>query len=371
MSPFNSYVIPSPADVPQSRIAGSTRLRTEAFPAGRIVSIDTNEFEEFNECAAGWSVQHHALGASCRSSVFLVATPSLQVAIAQHTTGYSSQGATPPGTVSVAVPVDDGRPMAHRGRLIEPMQLGLTRSGEGFECLCRSGVRFVVASVAQDKAERYAADLWREPNLLGPSPDRLRFVDSAHRSSYLDACRQFLDSVNQQPGLLADQHTAALLEEKILEGLFLSARVSPSDVSDPSRYGVARKAYGYLRDRADDVPSIRDVCAVTKASYATLERGFRETYGMGPKALMTAMRLSGARRALLHPSQTTTVTAVALQWGFLEFGRFSARYRQRYGEVPSETLRKARGDSSPASRLRAAGSSDEICIARPPDPQQR
>jgi transcriptional regulator GlxA family with amidase domain len=67
---------------------------------------------------------------------------------------------------------------------------------------------------------------------------------------------------------------------------------------------------------------------------------------MGPKALMTAMRLSGARRALLDPTQTTTVTAVALRWGFLEFGRFSMQYRQRYGEVPSETLRRARGDSS-------------------------
>ena len=90
MSPFNSYVIPSPADDPDTPVAGRTRTRMEAFPAGRIVSIDTYEFDEFNECAAGWSVQHHVLTASCRSSLFLVATPSLQVAIAQHTTGYSS-----------------------------------------------------------------------------------------------------------------------------------------------------------------------------------------------------------------------------------------------------------------------------------------
>jgi AraC-like DNA-binding protein len=75
---------------------------------------------------------------------------------------------------------------------------------------------------------------------------------------------------------------------------------------------------------------------------ATLERGFRETYGMTPKAMMTAMRLSGARRQLLHPSPATTVTAVALRWGFSEFGRFSGQYCHRYGEVPSETLRRAR-----------------------------
>jgi AraC-like DNA-binding protein len=117
--------------------------------------------------------------------------------------------------------------------------------------------------------------------------------------------------------------------------------VSTPDVSESSRCSVARKAYGFLRDCADHVPSIREVCAVTGASYSTVERGFREIYGMGPKALMTAMRLSRARHGLLHPSQTTTVTDVALQWGFFEFGRFSAQYRQRYGEVPSETLRRA------------------------------
>ena len=150
--------------------------------------------------------------------------------------------------------------------------------------------------------------------------------------------------------MLTEPHTVALLEEKILEGVFLSAHLSPSDVSERGRYSLARRAYRYLRDRADDVLAIQEVCAVTGASYSTLERGFRETYGLGPKALMTAMRLSGARRALLHPSPTTTVTAVALRWGFLEFGRFSVQYRQRYGEAPSETLRRARGDAFAASR---------------------
>jgi len=123
----------------------------------------------------------------------------------------------------------------------------------------------------------------------------------------------------------------------------VNAHVDLLSAYAPSRYNIARKAYGYLQNRADDVPSIREICAATGASYATLERGFRETYGMTPKAMLTAMQQSGARRALLHPSPMTTVTDVALRWGFVEFGRFSAQYRQRYGEVPSETLRRTRG----------------------------
>ena len=143
--------------------------------------------------------------------------------------------------------------------------------------------------------------------------------------------------------MLRDQSAAALLEEKILEGLLLNAHAVAPCAFERSRYKLTRQAYRYLQDRADEVPSIREMCASTRASYATLERGFRETYGMTPKALMTAMRLSGARRALLHPGPTTTVTAVALRRGFVEFGRFAAQYHQRYGELPSETLGRVRG----------------------------
>jgi transcriptional regulator GlxA family with amidase domain len=37
------------------------------------------------------------------------------------------------------------------------------------------------------------------------------------------------------------------------------------------------------------------------------------------------------------------VTAVAMQLGFFNLGRFSARYRQAFGESPSTTLQRSRG----------------------------
>jgi AraC-like DNA-binding protein len=174
--------------------------------------------------------------------------------------------------------------------------------------------------------------------------DRLQFVGVEHRSRYLDTCRRILGVATGQPGVLDDPHVAVLLEETFLETLFLNARVGSSCRHESSRYNLARRAYRYLQDRDDEVPSVRKLCAATGASYATLERSFRETYGLTPKAMMFAMRLSGARRALLHPGPTTTVTAVALRWGFVELGRFAAQYRHRFGEAPSETLRRVRGN---------------------------
>jgi AraC family ethanolamine operon transcriptional activator len=346
MSVADSYCDAWSADVSDTRVARGAPSRVQESPSGRVDSFDTDDVDELNQHSGGWSVQYHVLNATAfRSAAFLVITPSLQVAPVQQAMGYSSQGDTPAGALSMMVRLDEARPMVFRGRSVGSQEMAVARSGAGFECVCRAGARFIVVSLPQKEVVRCASDLWHEPNLLTHSPDRLRFADSARRSRRLEACGRLLAAVLEQPLILGDERATALLEEKLLEGLLLNAHVAASGASMRSRSNLARKAYRYLQDRADQVPSIREICAATRASYATLERGFRETYGMTPRAMITAMRLSGARRTLLHPDPTTTVTAVALRWGFVEFGRFAAQYRQRYGEVPSATLRRVQGET--------------------------
>jgi AraC-like DNA-binding protein len=38
------------------------------------------------------------------------------------------------------------------------------------------------------------------------------------------------------------------------------------------------------------------------------------------------------------------VSAEALRWGFWHFGEFSRAYKKCFGELPSETLRRAPGE---------------------------
>ena len=56
---------------------------------------------------------------------------------------------------------------------------------------------------------------------------------------------------------------------------------------------------------------------------------------------MQRARLDEARRKFLSGGPRTRVAEVAAECGFSHLGRFSALYRDRYGEVPSGTLRRA------------------------------
>lgn len=68
---------------------------------------------------------------------------------------------------------------------------------------------------------------------------------------------------------------------------------------------------------------------------------FQSRRGMSPLRFVTERRLAAAQRSLSAATQRDDVTRVALGLGFNHAGRFSALYRQTFGELPSETLKRA------------------------------
>jgi AraC family ethanolamine operon transcriptional activator len=53
------------------------------------------------------------------------------------------------------------------------------------------------------------------------------------------------------------------------------------------------------------------------------------------------VRLEGVRRDLDGGLPPGGISELALRWGFSHFGRFAADYRRHFGELPSETARRA------------------------------
>jgi AraC family ethanolamine operon transcriptional activator len=95
----------------------------------------------------------------------------------------------------------------------------------------------------------------------------------------------------------------------------------------------------YLKSNAVELPSISELCVIANLSERSLEYGFQELLGITPIKYLKVIRLNGVREALLvgHNSQIK-ISSIALQWGFLELGRFAAEYRQLFDELPSTTL---------------------------------
>ena len=94
------------------------------------------------------------------------------------------------------------------------------------------------------------------------------------------------------------------------------------------------------RDAPDgQVPSI-DLAEIAGVSVRRLQQAFREHLGTTPFAHLHDLRLDRIHDDLVH-GRGGTVTEVALSWGITHLGRFAAAYRERFGELPSQTLARA------------------------------
>jgi AraC-like DNA-binding protein len=89
------------------------------------------------------------------------------------------------------------------------------------------------------------------------------------------------------------------------------------------------------------VPSIGELCLAAHVSETRLRRAFAQEFGMSPVQFFRAWGLDVARRRFIaRHRDTTTVSGVAVDLGFLHLGRFARYYREAYGVAPNATLRK-------------------------------
>lgn len=107
-----------------------------------------------------------------------------------------------------------------------------------------------------------------------------------------------------------------------------------------SREALVERVSALLREHLGEPLSVAELSRMVGVSERTLRSAFHDVVGISPKKYAIHQRLEAAHRALCEAKPgTTTVTDVAMTFGFFELGRFAGRYRSTFGEVPSRTLR--------------------------------
>ena len=105
---------------------------------------------------------------------------------------------------------------------------------------------------------------------------------------------------------------------------------------------LVNRAEEYMQAHLEKVISIFDLLRICNCSRCVLFSAFSTARGYTPMEFLTEQRLHRAHEKLLKARLEDSVTNIALDCGFNHLGRFSQLYRKRFGELPSETLRKSR-----------------------------
>lgn len=94
----------------------------------------------------------------------------------------------------------------------------------------------------------------------------------------------------------------------------------------------------YMRTRLGAPIGLIDLAKAAGVSVRSLHTLSLKHHGVSPMEQLRLLRLDAARSFLLAQQQAS-VTDAALLHGFGHLGRFSAYYRERFGELPSQTAR--------------------------------
>jgi AraC-like DNA-binding protein len=102
---------------------------------------------------------------------------------------------------------------------------------------------------------------------------------------------------------------------------------------------VAKLAQEYIEESYREVVRTEDLCRVAGVGVRTLQRCFRNHFGLTVMQYLKTVRLTAAHGELVasDPAQSS-VAGIALRHGFSHLGRFSVEFRQRFGEEPREAL---------------------------------
>ena len=158
---------------------------------------------------------------------------------------------------------------------------------------------------------------------------------------------QLLSSeVISQRSLIQKGIGAGALEELIISTLLY---IQPSSYNDRVRNPqhtsgrvTVRRSMQYVEEHLSESITMDDLARHACASVRAIQMGFREDLDTTPIAYIRDRRLDKVRATLMEaiPADRVTVAGVAQRWGFTNAGTFAVRYRERFGESPSETLRR-------------------------------
>jgi AraC-like DNA-binding protein len=180
------------------------------------------------------------------------------------------------------------------------------------------------------------AAVWQQPGALLAS-------DPATAGNTIKQM-SLLMSVLTKHGPRLSANTADFYKRNILELMTAPVRKGARDrgprLKSPVR--LVREVDRFLADAGARPVHVSELCSAFNVPRRTLHRAFDEVLGMPPIAFLRRKRLGDVHAALLAASgPDVMIREIAIEHGFVQLGRFAAAYRQMFGELPSETLRRS------------------------------
>jgi transcriptional regulator GlxA family with amidase domain len=133
------------------------------------------------------------------------------------------------------------------------------------------------------------------------------------------------------------------MEDDLLASFLLlteDSQATGKQAALPANYAL-KHAEDYIYANLETAITRDELANIAGVSIRSLSRAFEKKYGTGPMAFVRQRRLDACFSRLRGSEPgVSTVTDVAMSYGFNHVGEFAIAYKKAFGESPSKSLQK-------------------------------
>lgn len=324
-------------------------LNISVPPEGfKFSSTESNDVFLHAECLSNWRQEYVQLGGG-KFSGYLVdcSVGPIQIFREQMNQPVDEAGMPKPDSYVIGVPVEV-RGEGHWGG--DPMVLdSLISLSPNQELKFRTPDTsdIYVAVVDKDVLESHMRNIEDADIRIFNRMRRTQPTDHQSCEIFRQYFKMALSASAENPALFAAEAARKIFLNFMLEGIcraLAGIRLTDLPITSRVEQKVHRHMVGRAKDlilsRAENPPTVTELCMFLGVSRRTLHYGFQKVLGINPVSYIRCIRLNGVRRDLIAAEPTSsTITDVASRWGFWHLGMFSNYYKALFGEVPSFTLK--------------------------------
>ncbi len=214
------------------------------------------------------------------------------------------------------------------------------------EIVVEAGYQSVAFFLAPDDLKRHLRHRGRDGSFHMPCGTEMWKSSPSGLRGLFNLGKRLTETAARDPAMLNDSvELRAVAHIELLEWLLATLQIVKQ--SEPTRLDQTRQRYSQIVKTAQEYVmeqrgvgySVTDMCEATNTSERTLQYAFRKTLDMTPIEYLIRLRLHRVRRDLQKANvESSTVSRVAVNWGFWHLGEFSNAYKSCFGELPSQTL---------------------------------
>ncbi len=301
-------------------------------------AIDCSQIADWSQ-EIGWDVDYQQVGRGAFDGRFSTAyCGDMRITRQFCNRALEARGVPPHGMMSVLLPLPGKNQTFIQGRALgENKAAVMAASSEG---LLRSprDLRMYTVSVPQAQLESALWDYGRCELASLLSDCGVTSFPREVIQNLTEVLNAVTCSTFEMKGEVAQFEAEDQILQTICEGFFSQEY----KVARRKRTKYVFQARAYIDAHLNDVLRVGQIASNVGVSGRTLELAFREVVGLRVVEYIRTRRLNRARQLLSKPpASDRPVTEAAFQCGLSHLGYFSRDYARLFGELPSQTFKRA------------------------------